>query len=432
VSTTSEGTSVLVSPDGQAGAIKLPSLRVVVARGPDKGRSAAIDKEEIVVGTGPSCDLQLTDPTVSRNHLTLRVTEQGLLVTDLDSTNGTLIEGRRVRGAYVKAGERLDVGATRLRVEATRESAELPLSGGERFGRLLGRSVAMRRLFALVEQVAHEEATVLLLGETGTGKDAVAEAIHEASPRRAGAFVVVDCSTLADGIVESELFGHEKGAFTGADRAHKGAIAEAHGGTLFIDEVGELPRDLQPKLLRALERREVRPVGSAKPVPVDARIIAATNRDLKLDVNRGLFREDLFYRLNVISIRVPPLRERIEDVPMLAHHFWREISGDASGACPDELVQLFIKHRWPGNVRELKNRVERALVLRRTDELSGIRAEGVNATYGDAREAALSTFERGFLAELMARARGNVSEAARLAHMDRVYLTKLLRKHGMK
>ncbi len=411
--------------------LALPGLRLVVARGPDKGRALAIEKEEVIAGTGANCDLQLTDPTVSRSHLSLRIADGAVLVTDLDSTNGTLLEGRRIRSAYIATGEKLDLGATRLRLDATRAPFDLPLSQGERFGRLLGRSVAMRRLFSTLETVAGEDSTVLLLGETGSGKDTIAEALHEAGPRHAGPFVVVDCSALSDGVVESELFGHVKGAFTGANQSRAGAIAEAHGGTLFIDEVGELPRDMQPKLLRALERREVRPVGGSKPVAVDVRIIAATNRDLKLDVNRGVFREDLFYRLNVISLRIPPLRERPEDIPPLAHHFWQKLSRDPSGACPDELMQLFLKHRWPGNVRELKNRVERAIVLRRTDELSGV-DQSPDPSYADAREAALSTFERGFFTALLDRAKGNVSEAARLAQMDRVYLTKLLRKHGLR
>jgi len=418
-------------PDGaRPRALQLPGARLVVARGPDRGRSLKITREEVVVGTGPSADLRLTDPTVSRNHLSLRRKGDAWLASDLDSTNGTRLDGRRIRAAYVDCGDALDVGATRLKLEAVRGAVELPLSTEDRFGRLVGKSPQMRRLFAMLADIAAEDATVLVSGETGVGKDAVAEALHEASPRKREPFVVVDCGAIAESLVDSELFGHVKGAFTGARSDRRGALVEAGGGTLFIDEIGELPRALQPKLLGALERREVRPLGSATSVPFAARVVAATNRDLKLDVNRGLFREDLFYRLNVIAVTVPPLRERPEDIPLLANMFWREVTGDADGACPDELLRLFTVHLWPGNVRELRNRVERAVILRAA-EITGVPAPS-GGSFRAAKEAAVNAFERGFLTELLERTRGNVSEAARRADMDRVYLIKLLRKHRIK
>ena len=423
-----ERTRILREKDDRT--LAMPGARLLVTRGPDRGRAVKLEREELVVGTSPSAHLQLADEAVSRNHFALRVTDGGFLVTDLESTNGTFVGGRRVRSIFVELGDTIEAGDTRLRLEAAKQSVELALARGETFGRLLGRSVAARRLFALLEQVAREDVTVLLTGETGTGKDACAEALHEASARADKPFVVFDCSAVAPSLLESELFGHEKGAFTGANARRKGVLAEADGGTLFLDEIGELPRELQPKLLRALEKREARPVGADRSFTVDVRLVAATNRDLKLDVNRGAFREDLYYRLSVIAIRVPPLRERADDVELLADHFWREATGDRAGVFPRERLAAFVRHVWPGNVRELRNRVERAALLDRPDDPS--LAAAAHESFGDAKQKAVDAFERSFLTELLVRAKGNVSEAARLASMDRIHLTKLMRKHGLK
>jgi transcriptional regulator with GAF, ATPase, and Fis domain len=418
--------------------LSMQGARLTVVRGPDKGARVRLEAEETVVGTSASAQLVLTDPTISRLHLSLQVLPDGYLVNDLGSTNGTRLAGRRIRVAYIELGDTLQIGATQLRIEAEKEAVELPLSTSESFGRLIGRSVAARRLFALLAQVAPQPATVLLSGETGSGKDLAAEALHEASPRARGPFVVVDCGALVDNLLESELFGHEKGAFTGAHADRAGAFEDADGGTLFLDEIGELPRDLQPKLLRAIDRRELRRVGSVEPRTVDVRIVAATNRDLKLAVNQGLFREDLFHRLNVVSIRVPPLRERMEDVPLLADQFWREQMSDPYEQLPEALLSAFLAYHWPGNVRELRNKVERAALLQRagrfTHALSGIGEVEVGQPFSfrDAKAAAVDSFERVYLAALVERAGGNVSEAARIAAMDRVHLWRLLQKHGIR
>ncbi len=414
----------------EAQTLTLPGARLLVVRGPDRGRAARLEQEETIVGTADSAHLRLTDGTVSRNHLAVRITDGGWLAVDLESTNGTFFGERRVGSVWLQPGDTVDLGATRVRLERTGPSVELPLAGGDRFGGLIGRSIAARRLFALLGQVAASDATVLLTGETGSGKDVAAHALHEASPRREGPFVVFDCGAVAANLVESELFGHERGAFTGAVAARAGALREAAGGTLFLDEIGELPRDLQPKLLRALDRREVRPVGGDRVFPVDVRVIAATHRDLKMDVNRGLFREDLYYRVSVVAIRVPPLRERREDVLLLADVFWRAITRDPDGALPEELRVAFLKHDWPGNVRELRNRVERAAVLVPSEALTDPR-KALGETYHQARARVLDEFERNYLPELLVRAHNNVSEAARLGDLDRVHLTRLLRKHRL-
>jgi len=413
------------------GGMSLAGARLVVLKGPDKGRSLRLEREEVVVGTSPSCDLPLADPTVSRHHLLLRALPDAYLVTDLGTTNGTLIGGHRVLQAHVVPGDKIELGETRLKLEASRDDVTLAVSKAESFGRLLGRSVASRRLFALLEQVAAADATVLVQGETGTGKDLVAEAIHEASGRARGPFVVFDCAGVAPSLLESELFGHEKGAFTGAVASRAGALEEAHRGTLYLDEVGGLALDVQPKLLRAIEKREVRRLGGNGVRPVDVRIVASTQRDLRQDVNRGAFREDLYYRLSVVPIRIPPLRERPDDIVVLAEHFRAEVTRDAGGKLPVPLVSALLSHPWPGNVRELRNHIEHLFVL--PDAVEGPAGPGASQlSYREAKARALEAFERGFLSELMLGGTGQIADAARRARMDRVFLTKLLRKHGIK
>src|SRR6478752_530385 len=344
--------------------LAFPKVRLKVLKGPDKGMTVTLVEDEILIGGADSAQLRLTDPTVSRNHCVIRMTAKGPLLRDLASTNGSRIDGVEVREAYVPRGATLELGHTQVRFDPLDESVELPLADSERFGRLWGRSTPMRRLFALAGRVAASDVTVLIEGETGTGKDALAEAIHQASPRTAGPLIVVDCGAIPPNLFESELFGHERGAFTGADRARAGAFEEADGGTLFLDEIGELPLPLQPKLLRVLEARELRRIGAAQPRKIDVRVIAATNRDLREEVNRGTFRQDLYFRLEVMRLRVPPLRERPDDIPVLVEHF-RSLAKPGAAAPPfsEETMRSFVAHPWPGNVRELRNAVERLTVL---------------------------------------------------------------------
>jgi DNA-binding NtrC family response regulator len=420
--------SVTKHLSGKSSTALLRGARVVVVRGPDKGRAIKIGGAEITLGTAESSTLALRDPTVSRQHLALRALEDAILVRDLESTNGTFTGGVRVREALVQPGDTLELGSTRIKIEASREPLDVKLSDADSFGRLIGRSVAAKQLFATLDALAAEDVTVALAGETGVGKDLCAEALHEASRRSSGPFVAIDCSAIPANLLEAELFGHEKGAFTGAVQARAGAFVDAHGGTLFLDEIGELPRELQPKLLRALERREVRPLGSSRTVGVDLRIISATNRDLRLDVNRGSFREDLFYRLHVVPVRVPPLRERKDDIPLLAEHFRRQLRGDAE-PLPAELIDEFLAHDWPGNVRELRNRVEYAVVMPSTITPQPPRPQPL---YHEAKQQAVDAFEIAYLTALLGRVGGNISEAARQAGIDRVHLSKLLRKYNIK
>jgi transcriptional regulator with GAF, ATPase, and Fis domain len=313
----------------------------------------------------------------------------------------------------------------------------------ERFGRVLGRSAAMREVFADLERIAVTDLTLLVEGETGTGKDLVAESVHHASARAAGPYVVFDCGAVVPTLVESELFGHERGAFTGATGARAGVFEQAHGGTLFLDEIGELPRGLQPKLLRVLERREVRRVGSSRTIALDVRVIAATNRDTWAEVVRGQFREDLFFRISSSHVVVPPLRDRLDDLPLLLEHFLAmEFPGRARPEVPAHLWTLLRAHPWPGNVRELRN-IAQALahtpdrlvrLLARSAVTAPVAAPTLAEVQGVqplriARRQANDQFERSYLETLLAATEGNVSRAAARAEVSRQMLQKLMRKH---
>ncbi len=362
-----------------------------------------------------------------------------MLLRDLGSTNGTRVNGVPVERAYLLPGATIVLGQAELRVESAGETSEL-LSPEDRYGRALGTCPAMRRIFALLPRLAAADATILLEGETGTGKSLLAEAIHEASPRAAGPFVVVDCGAIPPTLIESELFGHEKGAFTGAATARVGAFESARGGTLFLDEIGELPLEMQPKLLRALEERVVKRVGGNDSIRLDLRLIAATNRELREEVNRGRFRSDLYYRVATMRLRVPPLRERREDIPLLAAHFYAQYA--PGGEPPAELITSLVRQDWPGNVRELRSAVERAVLLDDPEVWGDLGDRGAAASpaaaalvdglsFRAAKERAVAEWERAYVQALIERHGRNLSRAARAVRMDRNHLRELLRRHGV-
>ena len=321
---------------GYATTIDLPRVRLVVVEGPDQGQLCDSDDELLLrVGTRENNQLILSDKSVSGYHLEIARSPSspaqggatgGWRLRDLGSTNGTFVGGLRVYDLQVRSGTVISIGRSKLRLEALDdEPVRAALHPAGRFGDMVGHSVPMRRLFSRITQVAASTATVLLTGETGTGKEAVAEALVQAGPRASAPFVVIDCSALPANLIESELFGHVKGSFTGAQGDYRGAFERADGGTVFLDEIGELPLDLQPKLLRVLERREVRRVGSERTRPIDVRVVAATNRALASEVNEGRFRQDLYFRLSVVNLHIPPLRERREDIPLLIEHFYNQL-----------------------------------------------------------------------------------------------------------
>jgi DNA-binding NtrC family response regulator len=362
-----------------------------------------------------------------------------------------------VRELYLPKRATIKAGEVTLQFEALGEEVPIALSREDRFGDVLGTSPVMRELFDLLERVSQKDLTILLEGESGTGKERLAEAIHLRSPRAHKRFVVFDCAAVPASLMESELLGHERGAFTGADSKRIGRFEEAHGGTLFIDEIGELPIELQPKLLRALEKREIRRVGGSQVIPVDVRIVAATNRDLVREVNRNTFREDLYYRLAVVRVRVPPLREREGDVPALVEHFVREaLDGDevatkeAIASITEDNWKRLMSHPWPGNVRELRNFIERTMAITGGVDVdsapSSSRPQNVAPTtvgpatlagaaidlarpFIEAREELLAHFEKGYLEAQLSRHGGNISRAARAAGLDRMHFKRLLARH---
>jgi transcriptional regulator of acetoin/glycerol metabolism len=286
--------------DGGSGRLH---CQLVVVDGPDRGRACRLAEREVVIGTDPKCDLVLSDDRVSGRHLALTAVESRFAVRDLESTNGTFYEGSRITEVTVPAGSTLLVARTPVRIEPEAQPLDIPPSQARRFGELVGESLAMREVFAVLERIAGADATVLVEGETGTGKELVSRAVHDASPRRRGPFVAVDCGALPENLLESELFGHVRGAFTGASNARSGMIARADGGTLFLDELGRVSPTLQARLLRVLEERAVRPLGGDSERAVDVRVIAASRDDLDAEVAAGRFRPDLLYRLAVVRIK---------------------------------------------------------------------------------------------------------------------------------
>ena len=437
-------------------------VEVVDARdGKDKGAVLTFAQDEVRVGSSEDADVPLGDPSVSREHLAVRLSPVGYTLADLGSTNGTFIGDLRVERVVISEPTLVRVGTTVLRMVPLAESVEQEISPRARFGRMLGQSAAMRETFALLERVAGTDLTVLLEGETGTGKELAAEGLHDASGR-AGQFVAINCGAIPRELLESELLGHEKGAFTGADRPRPGAFLSADRGTVFLDEVGELPLDMQAKLLRVLERREVKAVGSDRARSVDVRVIAATNRSLAREVAAGRFRQDLYFRLAVVVVRIPPLRTRAGDVRMLAEHIQDEVARKraAAGLAPlarldERAIAMLLRYDFPGNVRELRNVVERWAVLGAVGQPGDPAAWGAGATagsgdrasapgggdvdgallslpYHEAKDEWVERFERAYLTALLERCDGNVSKAAREAGVDRRHVQRMMGRFGMK
>ncbi len=420
-------------------------LLVEVLGGPATGRAYPIPSDRpFIVGSSPEASLPIDDDTVSRLHLELRSHGRWVRARDLGSTNGSFHEESRFRELDLYPGAVFRVGRTELRLLAASEPSPLPPSESTAFGAMLGRSVAMRRVFAVLERAARTDATVLVTGETGTGKEVVAESLHQASFRRDRKLVVVDCSAIPANLIESELFGHVRGAFTHAESDRLGAFREADGGTIFLDELGELPLELQPRLLRVLETQRVKPVGSDQQHPIDVRVVAATHRDLEGLIRERKFRSDLYFRLAVVRVHIPPLRERRADIPLLARHFAETLSpeGRPLRLNPDSMAAL-IAHAWPGNVRELRNVIQQAVALR-SERLSLARslafapAEGEPVALGfepfydlafrEARQAATAAFELAYVKERIQRANGNMSEAAREMGLHRNMVRRILNR----
>lgn len=422
-----------------------------VTSGPDAGATADVSTPHLRIGIGESVDLRLSDDSVSRHHCEIVVRDNRYFLRDLDSTNGTAVNGVWVREAFIAPGARLRLGETEVLFEGHASWLPVPPSPSQGFGGLVGSNPTMRAVFGILEKVAPTSLSVLLTGETGTGKDVAARAIHAASPRHAGPFVVVDCGGLSRSLVEAHLFGHERGAFTGAEKRRRGAFERADGGTVFLDEIGELPLDLQPKLLRVLERREVEPLGADEPRSVDVRVLAATHRDLREMVSTGAFRDDLFFRLAEIVIEQPPLDERREDIPLIATRLLKDAEGSiVQRIAPDAMQYLQARH-WEGNVRELRNVIRRAAVLSagpvlerstlESLERMGLKASAPAVQSGvdvhadlpirDAREKWMRELEAQYLAAMVERFGDDVGAMAKHMGVHRKSVYRLLRAHGL-
>ena len=420
-------------------------LRVAVEAGPDRGATCDVAGTRIVIGSASDCDLRLGDPTVSRRHCEIHVEPRGYVLRDLDSRNGTLLASALVREAVLLPGATFQVGSNVITFQPRRRWETVPPSEEARFGGLLGETLVMRTLFALLGRIAPTKLSVLFVGETGTGKEVAARSLHEASERAGGPFVVFDCAATTTSLVEAELFGHERGAFTGAQDARAGVFEQAHGGTLFLDEIGELAPELQPKLLRALDRGEVKRLGSNEHVRVDVRVVAATHRSLEGEDCR----DDLFYRIAEAVVELPPLRSRVADIPLLARHFI-ETAERADGGRVElapEAMQWLMGQPWPGNARELRNTVRRALAFAQGNRITRDDLEGAVASAGavgpgasdllklplrDAREQWLAPMEKKYLEELLERCDGNMDRAAVESGMHRKSLLRLLRRHKLR
>lgn len=432
------GLTTLLHAGTLAVGVQIRGFELEVIDGPDVGRAVRATRRSFVVGTDPSADLPLSDPYVSRLHARIEVEARGYVLHDLGSRNGTRVALTSVHAATLDDQATFTIGATTIRFRVLDEPFEISFPREERFESLVGRSPAMREMFAICERVAPSDVPVLLVGETGTGKELIARALHARSPRRERPFVVLDCAALSPTLVESELFGHERGAFTSAVAAHAGVFERADGGTVFLDELGELPTALQPKLLRCLETGEVRRVGGTKTMKVDVRVVAATNRDLVAMVRENTFRADLYYRLAVVQITVPALRDRREDIGPLARHFVERARERVRGSHVDDIdlervLGRLADHRWPGNVRELRNLVERALVLADDHLIRSGTPQGLGEAVAEVvsrppslREARASA-DRAYLDDLLRSCGGDLDEAARVAQIHRKSLERLLR-----
>jgi transcriptional regulator with GAF, ATPase, and Fis domain len=440
-----EGPTGTLYASGNLALPKHKAFGVEVIKGPNAPTRRAIEVLEFRIGKASANHLTLTDPAVSRFHCVIEYTPRGLLLRDLGSTNGTQVGNCWVERAYLNPLVPIQVGNTTLQVVSVDSTRGPVPPEPPREVPILGTSPAIERLLAAIPVVAKSGVTVLLEGETGTGKTLLAESLHQSGPRAPRPFIVVDCGAIAANLIESELFGHERGAFTGASERRMGAFEAAQGGTIFLDEIGELPLQMQPKLLRALEERTVKPVGATRTIRVDVQVIAATNRDLREAVSRGDFRADLYYRLDALRLRMPPLRDRLQDIPPLIEKFARRVRPDVDPAFLERLTSaLADRDEWPGNIRELRNAVEKAILLGEiphqttTDAhslppapLAPPTAFDAGVSFRAAKDRAMADWERVFLRSLVDHARGNLSLAARLVQMDRGHLRSLLRRYDI-
>ncbi|MFH0903007.1 MAG: sigma 54-interacting transcriptional regulator [Pseudomonadota bacterium] len=432
MTTASSLLSTRVVAAGGCESLLIDVAEVAVVVGPDRGLKVELGADSLIVGSASGCDLVLHDPTVSARHAEIGTTRNGYFVRDLDSKNGVRLGRYPVERAKLCDGMRLGLGQSSIEVRATGRHTTKALAPPSLTGSLIARSVAMRALLASLEPIAASDMPLLIEGETGSGKEAVAEWVHQTSNRRGGPFIVLDCGALPPALAAAELLGHERGAFTGAGCGRSGLLEEAEGGALFVDEIGELPLEVQPLLLRAIERRASRSIGGNADRRHDVRVIAATNRNLAEEMRANRFLAKLFYCLSTSRVRVPPLRDRPEDVPALADHFAAELGI----VLPPEALVALQAYGWPGNVRELKNVVASLATVGLEGAARLVRSEAIVADQllplPEARRRASEDFERRYLEEALRRSGGSVSRAAQIAGVSRRVFTMLVGRHGLR
>ncbi len=453
-------------------------LTLEVINGENEGQVHTFEKPVVRLGADPLSDVVLDDPTVSRMHAELRKRTDDVELIDLGSTNGTFFDGDQVDKITLEPGSIFQVGRTKIRVNATKEQVKIEVTDRTRYGNIIGQSPALREIFSILDRVAPSDLSVVIEGETGTGKELIAAAIHDHSNRAGKPFVVFDCSAFPATLLESELFGHEKGAFSGASNRHRGVFERADGGTIFFDELGEMDIEFQAKFLRVLETGEVRRVGGESTFNVDVRVVAATNRNLEDQVADKMFRQDLFYRLAKVRFNLPALRERVEDIPLLAEHFFEMMTTEdtAKPLLTENALRALQSYPWPGNIRQLRNVMEKAVAmcsggaitsdyLRKELGMDGegyspsMNAPGSSTSAGlgipaapegsvtlfakiddgdggvvpfrDAKDDLVSEFEKLYLERLLEKNNQNISKSAREAEVDRRHLYRLLKKHDL-
>ena len=455
--------------DGQPTSIQLRRYTLTINPTTPAQREVVFDKSTLSIGSISGNDLVISDTTLSRNHCRILQKKNNYTLLDLDSTNGTYINGIRIKEAFINSGCSIQLGNTNIKFHADDQHIQITPKKSDKLHNIIGKNIKMREIFGILEKISPTNATVIIEGETGTGKEVIARSIHKLSHRAKKQFMVFDCGAVPESLIESELFGHEKGSFTGAISNRQGIFELASGGTVFLDEIGELGLDMQPKLLRVLETRKIRRVGSNKVIPVDIRIIAATNRNLQEEVKIERFREDLFYRLSVVRLVIPPLRDRVEDIPMLVSHFLQTHSFNRGpkgilklNGISDGVHQAMFNYHWPGNIRELLNIVERACSLSDSSKIElcdlpdsistkgplipspnihtqskqnserkkdKIPQEYKKMTFKEAKEKWVSSFEEDYIRHMLEKNKMNISKASREAQIDRKYFRKLMKKY---
>ncbi len=416
--------------DAEKKSISVERIKLTVTTPDQKKENFTLRRTETVIGQAESCDVEINDSFISRRHCRLINKGSRIMLMDLGSTNGTYVEGVRVDNVSLPLEGSFKIGKSTIDYKLDRHFEIVSPSLETSLGPMIGASEKMREIFSLIEKVAPSDATVLITGESGTGKDLAARLLHQMSHRAEKPFISINCGAIPASIIESQLFGHEKGSFTGAIERMSGLIEQANGGTLFLDEIGEMPLELQTRLLQVIESKKVRRIGGKEEIEVDFRLIAATNKELQRLAADGRFREDLFYRLYVIPIHLTPLRERGDDLKILAQRFIKDLSVPrAMTKLTDAAIEKLASHDWPGNVRELKNVIQRAILFSTSTTLDAKDISYAPIETKAAGDANLENKERDTIIASLIKFGGNQTKAATELGIARTTLSAKVLKY---